>query len=164
MVGNDSKGRVDEYSLAVFIEFREGVFVEFGRGVEFVTAGTSPAAFAPSAQDGMVGPDDSPWLLVNCSGGGADVPLREGRHETRNSFTRGDLEFETKGRAVKDMRGDRMITVIRREGDFTVMNHICGEAGGEEELSCSRIGGVCWSCRGETKERQEKQEWRDLPQ
>ena len=92
------------------------------------------------------GPDYSPGLLVKCSGGGADVPLREGRHETRNSFTRGELEFETKGCAVKDMRGDRMITILRWEGDFTVMNHVGGEAGGEEELSCSRVGGVFGSC------------------
>ena len=53
----------------------------------------------------MIGPNDPPRLGVD-------------------SLRRGDLKFETKGCAVKGMRGNRVIALSGREGKFTVVNYI----------------------------------------
>ena len=76
----------------------------------------------------MIGPNDPPRLGVDSLRRGVYVPLWECCHETRDSFTGGELKFKTKGCAVKGMRGLRAIALAGREGKFTVVNHIGSEA------------------------------------
>ncbi len=91
--------------------------------------------------------------------------MREGSHEARNFFTRGQLKFETKWGAIEDMGRDRVVTEIGREVNFTVMDDIRCEASGEEELSCGWIGGVSRSSHVEELEEEiGERRRRDLPQ
>ena len=91
------------------------------RGMEFVTVGTSAAAFAPSAND---------WM--------AEIYI----------LTSGNLEFEAKGSTIKDMGGNGVITMARGEIDFSVMNNVGREAGGKEDLGRGAMRGISGGSHG----------------